>query len=347
MNKYYIERCNNKEANVHSNFFNCLNRVENILDIIKPENSINIKLICNNCQNKSYYLLSNIYWPSDVEHRILKHKKYPSNEFIKMISNIHIIKNSIINPPIIVPVKKFKNIKYVYLSKNDLLKIDGLMESGSNPIYELGDNNVYTEHSGVLELKKGKISSIVINTDTNRQSDKDQNILLPINSPNFETHAFIYHTHPNTKILAGRIDQGILYEFPSASDIFNFIKYNKDYLLQSSIIIAPEGTYVIRCLDMTKKIIVNKKNDLLKYILHLEKKAITKHNSPKINEPNYFHTNISQDMSFIKKYNKYIESWNIYVEYYPREQYNDHWFLRPFTLSWIESEHLPKLVNDK
>ena len=65
---------------------------------------------------------------------------------------------------------------------------------------------------------------------------------------------YMFHTHPATPYPGARINEGILYEFPSVSDLFHLIDHHNDGITQGSMIITPEGMYIIKCIDNTKKI---------------------------------------------------------------------------------------------
>ena len=78
---------------------------------------------------------------------------------------------------------------------------------------------------------------------------------------------YIFHTHPSTPIAGARVKEGILYEFPSIPDLEQFIDHYNNGVTQGSIIFAPEGLYIIKCIDNTKKIIIKKERKVFNYIL--------------------------------------------------------------------------------
>ena len=149
-----------------------------------------------------------------------------------------------------------------------LLIIDALVKQGSYPRYIVDNNSVkkyiYSEHSGVLNLTSNdKINNVVVSTESSRIDSHDTNIYLPINTDILSKHEFLFHTHPNTTTYAGRMNEGIIYELPSANDILNFVKYHNNGVAQASIIAAPEGIYVVRLivyekqLDITMEFLMN------------------------------------------------------------------------------------------
>ena len=227
------------------------------------------------------------------------------------------------------------------LGYNKLLIIDALMKQGSTPRYENNNKFIYSEHSGVISVKNGVIDNIIIFAESNRTDYGDQNIYLPTNNPLMEKYEYLFHTHPNTQTYGGRTNEGIIYEFPSANDILNFVKYHDTGIVQASIVVSPEGIYVVRPLKCQSKYNIDPKfyYFLRKFILKLEKKAMSKFANiiPYISGPETFHKYISSNLKFIKLYNKYLEPHNLFIEYYPREKKNGEWCLRPINLPYVDN----------
>lgn len=321
-NDYYFEKCNNCTMMTYPFFFDKLKQIELLVDTVEIDT---IESNCDICRSLTGYKLSNIIWSSKLHHMCNIHHRYPSEFFIKVILNTVIIGTHIINKPIELNLDKISHFNYIPLHYNKLLVLDALMKQGSWPRYEKDDANyIYSEHSGSLTIKNNTIDTIIIYTDTNRSDPNDEVIFLPNNTPDQSSHEYLFHTHPNTKKYAGRINEGIVYEFPSANDIFNFIKYHSNGKIQGSIIIAPEGTYIIRLINFAKMITHDKKFylDLKKKIGELESEAIDKLSSSinHLSEADTFHKKVSSNFSYIDSYNKFIEPHNIYIEYYPREK---------------------------
>ena len=368
--KIYEEMCAAKTMPTYPFFLAKLDAVQKIIlqqqnDQYRVHNN-NSNNNCNECRknNNKFYQLGNIIWPINICHRINKHQSYPSEYFIKIIVNTIILDDYITNPPLIINPAKISQFSYITLHYNKLLIIDALLKQGSVPRYLYEDDGqnkyIYSEHSGVITVKNNLVKNIIISTDTTRIDINDNNIFLPTNNELLAQHPFIFHTHPLTlvsdsdinsgsqirygqKLLgqvkyAGRLVDGILYEFPSANDILNFVKYKQTGIAQGSIILAPEGVYVIRPIIYEYPNNVNKKfyNKLQKYIIKIERMAISKYqNLANIHDPNVFHNNISNNMSYISLYNKFIKKINLFVEYYPRQLKNGEWIIPEINLSYI------------
>ena len=301
---------------------------------------------CNKCAIKKFYELGNIIWANILEHKIDQHKLYPSEYFIKIILAIVISDNYIINPPLQLPPKLISSYSYIPLHYNKLLIIDALMSQGSQPRYIAPTNNstipekfIYSEHSGAISINNNSVNNIIVSAETNRTDIGDENIYLPNNTELLAKYEYIFHTHPNTSKYGGRVKEGIVYEFPSANDLFNFIKYHNDGKAQASIVVAPEGTYVVRPIQYQKLLDINLElfYHLRKFILKLEKIALKKIRPfvQKISDPDIFHAVVGSDFTCIKIYNKFIEPINLFIEYYPRIKKNGEWASCQINLPYI------------
>lgn len=333
----YYESCNNLSMPMYPLFIDKLLEVQTASNKIR-HNSID-KMLCNKCKNSKYYKLGNIVWSSNLCHRIEKHQLYPSEYFIKVIMNCYIINGKIINPPIVLNLSQTKSFAYISVRYNLLLVIDALFKQGSKPRYQNGTKFIYSEHSGVLTMKNNVINNIVISAETTRLDPDDDTIYLPTNTDILTKHEYIFHTHPNTTTYGGRIDDGIVYEFPSANDVVNFVKFYNEGIVQASLVIAPEGMYVIRPIYYQSKynIVSEVFYHLKKLILKLESKAIKKVNQDKIDitNPDTFHKVVGSDFKYINMYNHFIEPHNLFIEYYPRVKKNNEWTLRQINLALV------------
>lgn len=306
---------------------------------------------CSKCLKCKYYKLSNIVWPSTIQHQIKDHLSYPSEYFISVIINTQIINDRIINYPIELGSNLIRRFGYISLEFNKLLILDALMKQGSDPRYIVPEGRyqssdsgrfIYSEHAGVISMTNKFVDNIIVSTETNRLDVDDADIYLPVNTDLLAQHEFLFHTHPNTSKYAGRLPDGIIYEFPSSSDVLNFVKFHNEGIAQASIIIAPEGMYVIRQIYYQDKFDIKMSMFiyLRKLILKLEKKAIDKL-KPDLNllsDPDVFHQRVSKNYKYIDQMNKFLKPLNILIEYYPREKKNGEWCLRSISLQYIDLE---------
>jgi len=366
----YYEKCNNNYMPFYPFFMDKLNDIQKLSDKMYTKNMTNDKFNCfedqginlcsiflqstvgfnkecDKCKIKKFYKLGNIVWANSIKHKIEHHKSYPSEYFIKIILAMVIFANHIINPPIQILPKYISYYSYIPLHYNKLLIIDALMFQGSQRRYLVPSDNkfgqekfIYSEHSGAISIKNKSVDNIIVSAETNRMETNDENIYLPTNTEILGAYDYIFHTHPNTSTYGGRMNEGIIYEFPSANDLFNFIKYHNDGKAQASIVVAPEGIYVIRPIKYQKLFNINLElfYYLRKFILKLEKIAMKKFKYlvHKISDPNIFHNTVGSDFTCIKLYNKFIESANLFIEYYPRIKKNNEWSLRQINLPHID-----------
>ena len=343
----YYEYCDQKTMPTYPFFIKKLKQVQKIttkfnskkIDFYDIQSIIQNITLCDKCKNNKFYQLGNIVWSENVMHKIGSHQSYPTEYFIKIIINTYVINDKIINPPIKLKLHQINDLSYVPLRYNILLIIDALMKQGSYPRYMSTNGKfIYSEHSGVLSIKNKMIDNLIISAETNRLDPNDDTIYLPINTNNLAQYEYLFHTHPNTTKYAGRINEGIIYEFPSANDILNFVKYHNEGKAQASLIIAPEGTYIIRQIEYQKKYNIDPQMffHLRKFILKLEKIAIKQIKLiDKISNPDVFHKKIGSNFTYIRMYNRFIEPYNLLVEYYPRIKKNGEWVLRQINLPLV------------
>jgi len=313
-------------------------------EIIKNSSIHNKKQKCNKC-NK---IFENTYHFKSHD----EHKK--SNKLIITDLDIHILKDhNIINFNLYKKIAlinlSFSSLNYCLVNTNSLYIMNGLYEEGSNNKYI--DNNKtiynskknrYSEHSGFIYFKNNKIDKVIV-LNNSRTDKNDPTIYLPKNSLESLTVDYIYHTHPKTPYLGSRIDQGIIYEFPSISDIIHFVEHHNDGKLLGSIIIAPEGYYIIHKYNFNRDkirldydILMNEleyiynacySDSLNRYSdLDIDKLKIDKY--VKIPDK-YFYENISQNFEYINNINKVLSKYDIYIDYYPRIQLSktDYWVI--------------------
>lgn len=246
--------------------------------------------------------------------------------------------------------KKYNNKYYVKITQNQLQIFDALLYDGGVKKYIDSKNNLrYSEHAGIIEFDKTKFQRLIVSGHTNREDADDTEILFPKYCKSNLQYEFIFHTHPPTPYPGARADEGILYEFPSISDIYYFAYHHNDGNTQGSIIIAPEGIYVIHLKENINYIDYPREKFAKRMeILHtkLQNMAIKKHGSDFISEnrQNYFYEIVSQDKKYIKLFNKIIQKYfnnKIIITYKPRE-YDE------LTKKWIiKNLYMPLFVKNK
>jgi len=167
--------------------------------------------------------------------------------------------------------------KVFTVEKNDLFVLDALMHDGSQQKYSHNKNNLkYSEHGGLLDFDKHGLERIIVTT--HKESDKtDPEIYFPVVTDDVEDYEFMYHTHPPTPTPGARSKQGIVYEVPSLSDINTFVMTYLEGKTQGSIIVAPEGFYVIRALKKHLNPEEYQLNELMQGIMYMNYKYAEKY----------------------------------------------------------------------
>lgn len=229
--------------------------------------------------------------------------------------------------------------QYIKIKRNQLLILDALLDDGGNKIYK-GKNKkyFYSEHFGMLDFNKKGLDKLIISAKSERIDEDDDDIYFPGDVKEAFEYEFIFHTHPPTAGLT-RVKDGILYEFPSIHDIYYFSDlYNKGKT-QGSIIIAPEGLYII-CTKDNKKIKYPKSekvfNNMINKLLEIQDIAINEYGI-NINADLYY-KKIIQNKKYIKMYNEMINKYfsdKIKIKYIARK-YDEKikkWYLPSFYIS--------------
>jgi hypothetical protein len=287
------------------------------------------------------YSLGGLKWHNDIN-KMIKTAIFPSNFFVQTVVTRYFIGDYLTNPP--EEGTDPHKCSYIRLAYNKMLIIDALFNHGSTPRYqpEPDNNNIglYSEHTGALDIRDGNVRDLIISGETNRISRSDPSIFLPNNTSNMKKYPFIFHTHPNSSTYAGRVKNGIIYEFPSAGDINNFIKFNREGKLQASFIVAPEGIYVIRKKNIRKNInVTNNFSDRInRYTSKIEREALARFKKKDVNlqNPDIFHKLVSSDTRYISDFNAMLDGTNIFVEYYPRVKKNGAWSLPEIYLLYTQ-----------
>ena len=297
------------------------------------------KCLISNKKNitKKLYNLNNVHWEDSLIYYMKNFNIRPSNEFVKFINSIKIINNKIMFKNEI--VKKHdvisnlyvkKKSKFLKLTNNHTLIFDALLESGGNSKkYDINKKSKYSEHSGLLDFNNKGLEKIIVSGVEGRVDDSDDDIIMPEDMKDIYDYEFFFHTHPPTPKPGSRAEEGILYEFPSTSDIFHFIHHYNYGKTQGSIVVTPEGMYIIRALN--EKVKINIKNDkevydnIEKKMFQIQDEAIKKYGT-KFNR-NFFYSEIAQNTEYIKKFNKFLKKYNIVINYHPRKKINKKWLL--------------------
>lgn len=331
-------------------FVNKLNDVQKFVSCKKKKNTHDC-LICGKKNiSKIEYNISNITWDSGLSHYITEHAVKPTQHFIDMIFRSENPKSTIKRETRIInndsTAYVINGLTYVKLDKNHINIFDALMDhGGGNKKYKDKNNPKYvrnSEHFGLIDYNEYGLDKILISGKTDRIDKEDNEIFLPKNIPESYDYEYIFHTHPPTPTPGGRAEYGILYEFPSISDIFYFIDHFNNGNTQGSIIMAPEGLYCIRKLVFNlDKISVNE-NDLFENIkmtfYDVQEKAIRKYGTNFDN--NVFYKKISQDKKYINTVNKCLNNYGLHIDYYSRthDSLNDLWF--------VDSIYLPIFITE-
>jgi len=333
-------------------FISKLKKIEKILVKQKKYKKYKKKKKClitgkKNIGDKIFNLF-NINWDNTLIYYMKIFNIIPSNQFYNFINFITIKSNNLIlNKNFRYPFFKLKGIiykksinQYLIIKKNQLRILDALYEDGSNKLYDSNNKLKYSEHSGLIDFDLNSIDRIIVNAKTNYIDHHDNEIFLPRNMIDEADYEFIFHTHPKTK---NRIKDGIIFEFPSISDLMNFSENYNDGYTQGSLIIAPEGIYIIQAIDYEYNIIIPKKKE----VMILENKLMDIHNLiyrkyKEIYSTSIFYKKIKNNKKYINLYNNFIKKYNLYIKYISRIKYKNKYIIPDLylKLNIIESKNI-------
>jgi hypothetical protein len=240
--------------------------------------------------------------------------------------------------------------RYFRLDYNQLQVLDSLMDSGGyeKRYIDKSKNLRFSEHFGLLDFGKTRLQKIIISAKPGRE-ENDMEILLPMNLPDIKDYEYMFHTHPPTPFPGSRIKEGILYEFPSISDIYHFADHYNSGETQGSLVIAPEGIYLLKAIDGLKKIKYPKSekivDELINGVFEIQKLAIDKYNLSDASDvdSNLFYSKISRDNEFLKIFNKLIEYfWGSQIKIYLKPRVFDErvnkWIVKSLLLPVVAYE---------
>jgi hypothetical protein len=251
------------------------------------------------------------------------------------------------------------NKRYFKLDYNQLLVLDSLLETGGyeKKYIDKLSNLRFSEHFGLLDFNKTRLEKIIVSAKTNREDKDDLDILLPTDLPDIKDYEYMFHTHPPTPFPGSRAVDGVLYEFPSISDIYHFADHYNSGETQGSLVIAPEGMYIIRARDGIKKIDYPKSDKVFKKlsseVYNIQKLAIEKYgilfdnnlnNTNKLTfDTETFYSVIAYDNHFLKMFNNLLEKYwgkliKIYLKPRSKNEKTGKWILKSVLLPVIAYE---------
>jgi hypothetical protein len=237
--------------------------------------------------------------------------------------------------------------KYIKIKRNQLLILDALLDNGGGIQKKYVDktNNLrYSEHSGNFGLtnQSSTIDRIIISTRSMREDSDDKDILLPYNLYDSYKYKYFFHTHPPTPFAGGRAKDGILYEFPSISDIFHFIDHYNAGITLGSLVVAPEGYYIIRPKNYSIKKIkvdIELENSIFEQLsvesMQIQELAIKQFGSNFTEE--FYYTNIASNNKYLKMFNKLINKYlenqlNIIIKHRIKDKLINKWIIKELYL---------------
>jgi hypothetical protein len=311
------------------------NKLVSVQNYLKSKHRFNVGAFNNRdcllCGQKNIttgtFNMNNIIWEDGLAHYIGVHNVKPSNDFVDKIYRFNPeSKNAKRTIKYGSHVYNMEDKQFLKLERNQIMIMDALMRHGGYSKKYIDKKNRalyrYSEHSGLLDFNHFGLEKVIISGKTNRVDVGDEEIFLPKNIPDALDYEYLFHTHPPTPKPGGRANIGILYEFPSISDIFHFIDHFNDGQAQGSLVITPEGMYNIRKLTFDhKKIKINEDlmYESMKNIMReVQSRAIRRYGAQFTTYE--FFSKIAQDREYIDLINGALNKFGIQIDFYSREK---------------------------
>lgn len=279
--------------------------------------------LCKVVVSDRSYTYRNMNWDASLKHQIRKHNWHPSRMFLDFLLGATI---EIKQKGSVVLAGRHENGK-LFVTQNQWGILDALMHSGGKR--QWADNRKkmrYTETAGVLNRIGNRVG---ISLGESEEEDPiDKSILFPNEMPEVAEHEYYFHTHPPTSRPGGRVKTGILYEFPSSGDILHYIHQQSYGKTVGSLIIAPEGVYIIGR-DKQKKLNVPRDAGEI-YFNWLEKtedQAITDFKLKGTPTIKQFYEEIATEKKYVKSLDKHLQTWGLRLHFIPRTKVNGKWII--------------------
>jgi hypothetical protein len=337
-----------------------------ILPYDEPKNC----LICGKKKiSTKRYNFMNIMWDNGLFHYIDVHNIEPSIQFKQIIldtkitpklNNLYRNISSLSLKKAIAKTKKISNRsqmilarvvkdkkEYVMIDRNQMLILDALMIHGGYSkkyIDQKKDFSRYSEHAGFLAFEGYMLSNIIVSGKTYRLDEDDDDIYLPMGMDGDDMigYKYIFHTHPPTPKPGGRVNDGVLYEFPSIGDIFHFINHHNSENIIGSLVVTAEGLYNIRKASSDINDIKINDDDLYekyqKIFNQIQRNAILQYGTEFTTK--LFYTEIAQNTSYINKINNVLNKFDIHIDYYPRKKnIQKKWIIDTVFLAFRDNIH--------
>lgn len=298
-------------------------------------------IFCNRTFYKnSYFVYKDFVWKTDLIHYIEFHKCVPSTEFIQMIDRKY--------AKIVDRNYQKHSLVFIPMHPNKLSIIDAVMNHGGYSKRYIDPKNKYrySEHYGVLQLNNLSIHRISIYSDDEHYVDaNDPDIILPNPDIDLLKYDFIFHTHPPTPKPGGRAKTyGVIYEMPSINDLLYFI-YNYNYgNVQGSLVMTPEGLYLIRKYILDNKALNINQSQMIdtieKVMDSINERALLEYGREFTTY--YFYSRIAQNLSYIEELNNHLKKFMIYIDYFPRTNKNGKWVVDTVYLPYFKKNQKKK-----
>lgn len=312
-----------------------LNKVENYARHLNNYHFLKAPKKCEICGHpdihRGMFQLQKHKWSDGLFHLIEKHEHNPNSAFTSFIIKLE-PKNVQLNVLTKLRTRMYvaPNVQYLKINTNQILILDALLYHGSGKRYVHEDELKYSEHAGLIDFGEHELDKIIVFGNTKKLIGQDDEIFFPTDISDAYDYEYIFHSHPATPTIGGRMKDGILFEYPSMGDFLTFIKYYNEGKIQGSLIITPEGLYNIRKYVMDNNALKINRDDFIKTvgdkIKKVDRDAIRKYE--KGFNLNKFYNVVIQDKVFLKEINECLRTYGLQLDFFARENVKGQWIVR-------------------
>lgn len=296
--------------------------------------------LCSNTVRNRVYEYHAMRWSSVLMHQITVHHWRPSRMFIDFIIGTTVAINRDDSSIVLAGTHgRTTTAPTVTIGYNQWAILDALMLAGGKRKWHNPTDarkKMYSEIVGYLTLEPSGTTTAVSNIVLGRSDvvdAQDNTILFPTPLEGVSEHKYYFHTHPPTPTVGARVRDGILYEFPSPSDIQHFVIQQSYGKTKGSIILAPEGVYVI--MRYARRDLVVPDDTYAQYqrlIERIQSQSLRELKIHTVPSRRVYYSRVVPVTRYATMIDTFLKTIGLRLLYYPRRCVNSKWIMTDVTL---------------
>ena len=284
--------------------------------------------LCHKYVSDREYYYRNVHWNESLAHQIEVHGTIPSTFFFDFLlgSTVELRRGT-------VALAGRRQDSNMVVTQNQWRIMDSLMNSGGKRKWQDTNKKLrYSEYAGYLDRATESGTVNIVIGQSAEWDASDPTIIFPNGIPEVAEHEYYFHTHPPTPYPGSRVKNGILYEFPSYDDVYHFLVQQSYGTTRGSIIIAPEGVYILtRDKKSVGKTITIPEDARAQYnvlAMDLGKRSIKRFRLKKSTPTrSVFYNKVAPDHSYANKIDSFLRTWGLRMYYIARVKIGNEWIV--------------------